>query len=235
MNISTEHQMIWLAPESCATQITKKILTNYHFSFAVPSEQDYDPKFQEKIHFHSNIIDKQYEDFQTILNVRNPYDLVFSFYVNNYLSSPLTKESKNVKEKFNNWVTKVFLNHGYYLFLHPFYKYKNFRFNKWRFDDEKKYNFVLRTETLFEDIIKLPFIKSESENIKNKIKNSIEYNGFLNRRHHSFNELYDFKSAQLVYHFFKPYFYKFEYSPFSFTQEKLSEQQKITFIHGFID
>lgn len=235
MNISQEHRMIWLAPERCATQITKKILSNYNFSFAVPSLQDDNPNFQEKRHFHSNIVDEPYTDFQIILNIRNPYDLVFSFYVNNFSSKPITKDSKNVKENFNKWVNKAFLNHGYHVFLCPLYNEKDFLFNKWDFKDDKKIDFVLKVETLYDDIIKIPFIKDTSDTIKEEIKYLIQNNGFFNKRYFKFNELYDFRSAQLVYHFFKPLFYKFGYSPYSFTQETLIDDDKIRFIHGQMD
>lgn len=235
MNISTENRMIWLAPERCATQITKKILSNYDFTFAVPCEQDKNSNFLERRHFHSNIIDEPYKDFQTILNVRNPYDIVFSFYVNNYISKPLTIDSKNVKENFNNWILKVFLNHGYYVFLCPIYNNDDSQFNKWKFDDDKQPDYVLRVESLFDDIIKIPFIFDNPKTNKEHIKNIIQDNGYLNKRYHIFDQLYDFKSAQLVYHFFKPYFYKFGYSPYSFTRESLLEDDKIRFIHGYID
>ena len=95
--------------------------------------------------------------------------------------------------------------------------------------------FVLKTENLYENLLKLPFITKESEERKEEIKNMIQSNGFINKRYQNFNDFYDIRSAKLVYNFFKPIFYKFDYNPFSFTKEKMNNDEKISFLHKPID
>ena len=89
-------------------------------------------------------------------------------------------------------------------------------------------------ENLREDILILPFIeKTEDESLR--IEQLLEDNNFINERHYTFQEAYDLRSAKLVYEFFKPCFYKFDYNPFSFTRDELNKNEKITFLHGTLD
>lgn len=89
-------------------------------------------------------------------------------------------------------------------------------------------------ENLKEDILKLPFISKEDKEIQ-RIEDLLRDNSFINERYHSFQDAFDVKSAKLIYEFFKPCFYKFDYDPFSFTRESLTDQDKISFIHNTFD
>lgn len=235
MNISHEHQVIWLAPERCATSITKRIFENYNFFAQSEKKNDEFIDFKEKTQSHQNFIPETYFNYKIITNIRNPYDLTFSFYINFYISEPLTRESTNFKEKFNTWISKVILNHGPNFFICPFYNDSSSFFQKWKFDNHIEPDFVLKTENLYENLLKLPFIAKESEERKEEIKNMIQSNGFINKRYQNFNDFYDIRSAKLVYNFFKPIFYKFDYNPFSFTKEKMNNDEKISFLHKPID
>lgn len=95
-------------------------------------------------------------------------------------------------------------------------------------------DYFIKMENLKEGIIKLPFISQNDEEI-NRISTLISENPFINERHHSFQDVYDVRSRKLVYEFFKPCFYKFDYSPFSFTKENLTDMDKISFLHGTLD
>lgn len=229
MNVSIENQVVWLAPERTASSITKKVLEKYNF-FSKRKKNNYKlVNFQTDEQSHENMIDEEYSNFKVISNIRNPYDRVFACYQKYYLEKPIYKNSKDFSTKFQNWVRDNFWSQGPYFFLSPRYDDgKNF-FQKWTFENQNV-DFFVRSENLLEDILNLPFvIKSEDE--KQRIHSLINDNPYRNQRYFSFQEAYDHNSAKLVYEYFKPCFYKFNYSPFSFTKEELTDHEKILFLH----
>jgi hypothetical protein len=46
--------------------------------------------------------------------------------------------------------------------------------------------------------------------------------------------MYSTESAKKIYHFYKKHFYLCGYDPFSFTKEKLTDEEKIGFIHDIL-
>lgn len=234
MNISIENEVIWLAPERTATSITKKIFENYNFS-TKRKKNNFEPvNFLDDKQSHENIIFEEYKNFKIITNIRNPYDRVFGCYNKFYLEKPLMKISRDVKEKFNTWIEKTFLNHGYEVFLNKFYSDDLNYLNKWTFEDINP-DYIIKTESIYEDLLKLPFINSDSSEDKQFIFDLLKDNPYLNKRYYNFNECYEFQTAKLIYHFYKPVFYKFGYSPFSFTTKNLNEKEKVSFLHGPLD
>jgi hypothetical protein len=96
---------------------------------------------------------------------------------------------------------------------------------KWTFNDKIPNSFV-RLENYEDDIRKINFINEEfidSSQIKLKEQRTFE-----------FNEMYSAESAKKIYHFFKRHFYLCGYDPFSFTKEKLTDKEKISFIHDIL-
>lgn len=235
MNVSEKSQVIWLAPERCATKITKKIFERYDF-YNVSEKNNFTPtSFSIDKHSHSNKIVGGYENFKTILSIRNPYDFVFSIFVNKYYSKPITKETEGMDQIFSDWIRKTFLNHWNYVFLCPFYNNEQSFFIKWKFDESFSPDFVIHTENLYYDLIKLPFIETESEEYKTELKELVENNGFINKRYVQFQDLYNSKDAKLIYTYFKTSFDKFGYSPFSFTKTELTEEEKLQFIESDLE
>jgi hypothetical protein len=233
MNISLENRVIWLAPERTGSSITKKIFENYNF-FSVTKKNDYKLlDFRQTVHSHENKLSEQYSNFNIITNIRNPYDRVFACYQKFYLEKPILRNIKDFKEKFSIWVAENFWSLGFYVFLSPRYDDVNNFFQKWTFE-KQDVDYFIKMENLKEDLIKLPFISKEEGEIE-RINDLLKDNSFKNERYHSFQDAYDVKSAKLVYEFFKPCFYKFDYDPFSFTKELLSDGDKISFIHNTFD
>lgn len=229
MNVSIENQVIWLAPERTASSITKKILENYHFFTKKKKNKFKLVNFRSDTHSQENHIEEDFLDFQILANVRNPYDRVFACYQKFILEKPIYRNSKDYKSKFTKWVSENFWHNGPHVFLSPWYDDKNNFFQKWTFDTIDV-DFYIRFENLEEDILNLPFI-TKTENEISRISSLLEDNRFINEKHFSYQDVYDFKSAVLVYEFFKPCFYKFDYSPFSFTTEKLTDNDRILFLH----
>ena len=235
MNVSYVNEVVWLAPERCATQITKKIFENYDF-FSLRKINNFESQnFLNSKHCHSDIILDLYKSWKTILNIRNPYDFVFSIFINKHYSRPVTKLTEGLKESFNEWVKLSFMNHKNHVFVCPFYNEKNSFFVKWKLSEDFEPNYLIRVENLYEDLIKLPFIQNETEEKKHDYKKLIDDNGFINKRYVKFNQLCDITSAKLIFEYFKTTFNKFEYDPFSFTQESLTENEKNEFLNGELD
>lgn len=233
MNISYKNEVIWLAPERTATSITKKILEKYDF-FAIKRKFNFEPvNLSDVKQSHSNEIPDEFRHFKIICNIRNPYDRVFGCYLNFFLQRAITRKETDVKTRFNNWLKKTFLNHRFEVFLGDYYSDSVNYFNKWTFENINP-DFVIKSENLLGDTLKIPFIEKENTEYLTSLEKLCEENSYINKRYHHFNQLYEFENAKLIYHYFKPVFYKFNYSPFSFTEETLTEEQKVSFIHGEI-
>jgi hypothetical protein len=233
MNVSIENQVIWLAPERTGSSITKKIFENYNF-FSSTKKNDYNlVDFRQGSHSHEKLGNQDFSNFKKILNTRNPYDRVFACYQNFFLEKPILKSNVNFKQKFTKWVFENFWSQGPLVFLSTRYEDNNNFFQNWTFQTEDV-DFYIRMENLKDDILNLPFISKTKDEIT-RIENLLEENRYINERHYTFQDVYDQTSAKLIYEFFKPCFYKFNYEPFSFTKDTLSENEKISFIHGLWD
>jgi hypothetical protein len=233
MNVSIENQVVWLAPPRTGSSITKKIFEHYNF-FSSTKKNNYKlVDFRKRTHSREKIIGEEFSQFKIISNIRNPYDRVFACYQNFYLEKPILKNNRNFGQRFTKWVSENFWSQGSHFFLSTRYDDVNNFFQNWTFETEDV-DFYVRMEHLQSDILKLPFIlKTDEENTR--ILQLLEDNRYINERHYSFQDVYDVKSAKLVYEFFKPCFYKFGYDPFSFTRNVLSDEDKITFIHDTLD
>ena len=233
MNVSIENQVVWLAPERTGSSITKKILENYNF-FSITKKNKYRlVDFRKKGHSRGDDISEEFSNFKIITNIRNPYDRVFACYQKFYLEKPILKKSTNFREKFNKWVGENFWSQGPYVFLSPRYDDVKNYFQKWTFET-LDVDFYIKMENLKDDILNLPFI-TKTEEEYNRIEQLLVDNRFINERHYTFQDVYEPKSAKLVYEFFKPCFYKFDYSPFSFTKEIMTDNDRISFIHNSLD
>jgi hypothetical protein len=233
MNVSLENRVVWFAPERTGSSITKKIFENYNF-FSATKKKDYKLiDFRKNAHSHENKLSEEYSDFNIITNIRNPYDRVFACYQKFYIEKPILKNNKDFKKKFSTWVSENFWSIGFHVFLSSRHDDAENYFQKWTFE-KQNVDFYIKMENLKEDILKLPFISKDDEEIQ-RIEGLLRDNSFINERYHSFQDAFDVKSAKLVYEFFKPCFYKFDYDPFSFTRESLTDQDKISFIHNTFD
>jgi hypothetical protein len=233
MNVSIENQVVWLAPERTGSSITKKILENYNF-FSITKKNKYRlVDFRKNGHSRGDDISEEFSNFKIITNIRNPYDRVFACYQKFYLEKPILKKNTNFREKFNKWVGENFWSQGPHVFLSPRYDDVKNYFQKWTFET-LDVDFYIKMENLKDDILNLPFI-TKTEEEYNRIEQLLVDNRFINERHYTFQDVYEPKSAKLVYEFFKPCFYKFDYSPFSFTKEIMTDNDRISFIHNSLD
>lgn len=225
MNVSHKHKIIWFAPEKTATKELSKFLKNFDFEFKkdlkIPCSFYNDQPF-----YCSNEIkfDKNLKNYKILLSTRNPYDRIVSLFINYAFSGKIaiTKQNKN---SFKKYVWR---------FLHTYCKLDNKNIDviegfikKWDLSTFKPDYFV-RTESIIEDLSNIDFIKEDDLWKKGIYEEYFKKNTVKN---YHFSDFYDIYSAKMVFDFYKNHFLYFEYDPFSFTNEKLSREQKISFIH----
>ena len=235
MNVNRELKLIWWAPERCGTKITAEIFKKLGFEVYDEKNNTFTP-LSETYHSHRITIPEQFSEYKIICNVRNPYDKVISFYLNftsvgsNFV---FFKNRKNeVKDKINNFTLELFeyaINQKVLVNMSREIPVRDY-VSKLTFD-KRLPDFLIRVENLEEDFSKIDFIKQSKMWDSGEIQQLIKDNEFINKRPFDFNDLYSFESARRVFDYYKKHFYVCDYSPFSFTKNSLTNQQKIKFLH----
>jgi hypothetical protein len=218
MNVSHKHNHILLTPNKCASKIVKQILHGYDF-LEQPDES-----------FHNL-------NYKLISTIRNPYDWIFSIFINFELISVFLNKSlkDDIKKHFNKWIQKFILseklvathNFSLKISIDDIHLYKDL-FNK------RIPNFFIRMENIQEDLEKLDFIKNDLSWDLKKNEEELKTNKYKIHREYTFNSMYDIETAKKVYFYYKKHFNLADYDPFSFTTEILTEKEKINFIHDIL-
>ena len=212
MDISHKKKLIWLSPEMSGTDNVSKILKKFGFE-NLECDNQLDSTFN-------------YPDYKVICGMRNPYDRFFYlFYKVHFNSISVKKEHYEIfKIKFNEWGRKTIISQKLKVVVNETFietslipKY----LKNWLFD-VKTPDFFIRAENFEDDLMSLGFYDSE---ISNK--------GY-NTSYFTFDKMYEFDVAKMVYHLYKKHFYLCDYDPFSFTTEELTYEQKIKFIHDTV-
>lgn len=235
MNINRELKLIWWAPERCATKLTADIFKNFGFEVLDQKTGIFTP-LSETYHSHDIILPEEYKDYSIICNTRNPYDKVLSFYLN-YTSTGknfvyFKNKKDELQEKIDRFTFELFeyaINQKIrinYTMNVPVEKYVR----KLHFNDVLP-NHIIKMENLMEDFSKLDFITQSKGWQIGRIQEMIEKNDYINERLFRFDELYTMNSAIRVFDYYKKHFYICDYDPFSFTNEELSNEDKIKFLH----
>lgn len=235
MNVNRELKIVWWAPERSATKITADILRKFNFEIYDEIKDIYLP-LSTNYHSHDIKIPKKFEDYKIICNVRNPYDKILSFYLNFTSVGKHFVFMKNKKEelvkKIDIFCSELFeyaINQQILVNHERKIPVKDY-ISKLSFDYKIPNNF-LRMENLIEDFSKLDFILESKFWKSGEIQDMINKNQYINTRPYRFDELYSFAAASRVYDFYKKHFFICGYDPYSFTQKKLSNKEKIQFIH----
>ena len=211
MNISHEHKLIWLSPEMSGTENVSKILEKHGFL----SVED---KTEEQLL-------SEYPDYKVICGMINPYERVFLLHLKGDLRLIQLKKHHfdDLKTEFNDWGRRMLIPNKLTIVVNDtFIKTNNTTkyLKKWVFD-HKIPDFFVKSEDLINDLNRLGFI-DEDIIINNDVK---QFN---------FNQMYDFDLAKRVYHLYKKHFYLCNYSPFSFTDKELTDEEKISFLHDIV-
>jgi len=144
----------------------------------------------------------------------NPYNLIFTYYVKEDLKNiPITKDRRdNVIFLFNSWVDEIFCESFFLI------ETNNNRMTKKIM--EKMIDFKTNDET------KLP-----EDKIIQRVLSECEKEQFMN---FDIKNVYQTSSAKKVYSFFKKHFMTYNIDPFSFTNNKLTDTEKMSFLHDII-
>jgi len=235
MNFSEKHRTIWLAPERCGTKLLRDIFSNYEFK-EYPSLQP----LSERYHSHLIQVPKSFEDYKIICSMRNPYDRVLSIFVNLTLignNAVYTKKTKgNFQQKFKAFLDEIFDLPQVKNQENNFDKFPVFNtyITKLRLNNIEVDNFV-RIENLKNDLNQIDFLKNSELWNSGHFDNLISKNKYMTRRPYRFDETYTIESAKKVYNFYRDLFYLCDYDPFSFTKEKLTDNERKNFLHKIIE
>lgn len=229
MNVLLDHKIIWLSPERSGSELFSKLFQKKGF-FRYDERTNFKLiPIRENFYSDSNKILEEYGDFNIISTIRNPYDRVWSCFLEFFYKSEKKPDFETVKTKFNEYLDNVFIETLNGIILDQFFL-ENTYYNKWKFEDFVP-NRLIKFETIKSDLENLSFIEKheldEIENIENH--NSYEKDFLI-----PFNLVYEFQNAQKIYQFYKNHFLLFGYDPFSFTEEVFSDEIKIKFVHGYL-
>jgi len=235
MNVNRDLKIVWWAPERCATKITAKIFSKFNFEVYDERFNTFTP-LSDTYHSHKIILPDEFKDYRIICNVRNPYDKVLSFYLNFssvgknfvYLKNKKT-ELKNRIENFTLELFEYAINQKVLVNMSREVPVRDY-VSKLSFNENIPQNFI-RMENLVEDIGNLDFISDSKEWKSGELQEIIKENEFINRRPFKFQDLYTMNSAFRVFNYYRKHFYICGYDPFSFTTEKLENEEKIKFLH----
>ena len=183
-NVSERYKcLIWL-PERTGSGTNAQIMTHYGF------KTDSFPLIDGRVwrYSHHCGFPEKFEGYQLICTCRNPYSRVLSIY--RALTGHPFQNRPNDKESFKNYLEWVYqkddeeLHHAYIT---------NPRFNK-------KPDYLLRLENLYEDYLKIPFIHDifSAKGIKTKLN--------WNKEIDEWESFYDQSMKDIVYDMCKLHF-----------------------------
>jgi hypothetical protein len=168
--ISEKHKtFVWLPPK-CATNFISWVLGYFEFSsIALDTETNQIQKIRPNLstHFgHSTILPPNHEELLFICAIRHPYHRVLSMY-QSHAENPSVE---NFKKFIDERIVK-----NYHI---PMFKFSSFL-------KDRSPNYLIRTENLCEDILKIPFIKDSDLNSSGVLKNFCERK--INKSYHQLN------------------------------------------------
>lgn len=206
MNTSDKFKFIWWATAGCGSRATSMSLTE----LGVDDLYNNVEKFyngQDRSFTHTHGFPEGKKEWPVICNVRNPYSLVVSGYLD-----ILTEYSERGEElTYKDYLVDYYFNPDNMNREEPFF------LNIWK-DFHKEPDYIIHMETMGDDLRKLPFFNDEEkmdEVIDTFVKNNIfknespfdEYEGQFQK----YQRFYNQEIADLVYDNMKEYFIKFGY------------------------
>ncbi len=153
----------------------------------------------------------------------NPYRIVYNeFLINSPTNWKLKKNDTEKKQKeFSNWLDLIFYNDLDY------YEENRYRvplvFMLCRNFANVEIDYVVKKDSYMEDLQKIPFMDPSKFNPKLEflVKNNLDYQKIITR-----------EQAKRIFNFYRPYFDKFGFDPFSFTNQEFTLKEKVDFIHS---
>ena len=183
MNYSDKYKVLWATPIRTATRSCKPI--QKYFEFDVIGE-------------HGLEIPKGKEDYFFVLNTRNPYIRMISIY------HLFCIHSNSIPNDFNSWIRQKLYEEKKFPGKTLDYEY----LIKKRIT--KTPDLLIRVESLYSDILKLPFFMDNSDELFDIVNDNILNNGYSSG--YDYKEYYDQDLADYVYSYLEEDFVYFNYN-----------------------
>jgi len=192
INISEKHKFFLWLPAKTATTLAVIIFNHFDFRRTIC---DYSRKIIRQQddhllpHTHSDSLFLGHENYELILTTRNPYSLIVSFY--EFLSSQ--GEPDRIRKNFPSFEEFVVVRY-------------NTNVNKLPSLHERVPDYIIRQENLFEDYLKIPFIKDSKLNQSGILEELCQKQ--VNRGPHRkpYNQFYNQELADFIYINYKEHF-----------------------------
>ena len=203
--ISEKHKtFVWL-PSKCATHLISWVLSYFEFSsisMNMDTNQIHRVLPNQTTHFgHNTILPPNHNELSFICSIRHPYQRVLSMYQFMHQSQK-SFETPNVAN-FEKFINKTIVNNK---------QESNFTFFGFSetFKDRMP-NYIIKTENLYEDLIKIPFIKESDLNNSGVLKNFC--NKKINESSNKLNpeEYLTPQIKEIIYNFSSDHFNLFGY------------------------
>ena len=208
MNFIHSEKIIWILPERTATRTIGQLLNFWEvvifeggeYKTCVP-HKNLIGEFAQGLR-HEWDVSELFLDYEILLNVRNPYSRMKSYYHSLFLKNDCMS-SENCHLNFEQFLDNYCQTHGGLL--------HHFRFEQ--IFEKRPPKLVVRYENLGEDLIKIPFIHKkyeESEEFREEWNRVVEKNIFNKE---TLNDSYKYteSEAEKVYRSFEDQFKLFGY------------------------
>lgn len=216
MNVSQEHLMVLLLAKNSGERFFADLFGKLGFYF-----KD-EPLSVKNMFMYPHDFSK-YEKYSKIACLDNPYRIVYNEFLINSPTNWKLKQNdlEKQKEEFSNWLDLIFYNDVDY-FEKRFAGYM-LTFMHSRDFSKIEIDYVVKKDTYLEDLKKIPFMDLSQINPKLD---------FIIEKNLDFQKIINKEQAKRIFNFYRPYFDKFGFDPFCFTQEDIPLKEKVDFIHS---
>ena len=206
MNATEKYKFIWWGTAGCGS----RSVSNFFHQMGVDDLYNHVEGFYDgrgKSFTHSQGFPAGKEDWPVICNVRNPYSLLVSSYLDVYTE----RKENGIELSFEDFLRNQYFTDGNMENVDIFF------LNEWDgFHKEPEY--IIHMETMEEDLRSLPFFNDEykiEESLSsviriNQYKNGSPYDEYLGQLQ-KYQRFYTQDIADYVYGIMEPYFTKFGY------------------------
>lgn len=219
MNVSHEHSLVWWTKPHMGEKI---VATNFsELNFVKSDSKNGNIPIDRNTFSYMGRFPENCENYSLIMSVRNPYFQIINHFLNisetNW--SIKTNSLEQFKETMNNWVFEIFsVDRNTLLSIDNLVQH----ILPYKLED-KRPDFVIRYENLFEDLKKFPLLVQKEPYFNN---NLVKDNSLF-----ELNTLTT-ENAKLIYSIHKKTFEDYDYDPFSFSTHDFTLKEKVDFIHN---
>jgi len=197
INISEQYKYFTWTPERTGSTHFTNIISKLGFQSAKIVDNKI-VSYEEKVrHNHFCTLSQNHLDYKFIITTRNPYSMVIS-----RAGIPSMENILDIQSELESRINAIVQN----LITFPFCC---------RCFQERKPDYFLRLENLYEDWIKIPFVRTHELNISGELKKltSIRMNERNNTKDiNHWKKYYNKRTADLVYYSFPNNFELFGYT-----------------------